>query len=150
LVVGDPERESSSDRPGSERFRLVVATDLMRIGDVVETVASCSLARRGASRQTYFRLRTILAEAIANAMVYGNRGEVSRLVTIEVELHADRMVIAVTDEGTGFNPDLIPTPTVDDRLDATRGRGLFLIRRLADHVAFNDRGNTIWMTLPRS
>jgi serine/threonine-protein kinase RsbW len=148
--MGDAERAPSAEQVGRERFRVVVATDLNRIGDVVETVTSCSLTRRGASRQTWFRLRTILAEAVANAMVYGNRGEASRLVTIEVELHADRLVIAVSDEGTGFDPTLIPPPTGDDRLDATRGRGLFLIRRLADHVAFNDRGNTIWMTLPRS
>jgi anti-sigma regulatory factor (Ser/Thr protein kinase) len=137
-------------RAASGRFRVVLATDLTRIGVVVETVASCALSTPSASRQTIFRLRTILAEAIANAMVYGNQGEASRLVTIEVELYDDRLVIAVTDEGVGFDPAAIAPPTIDDRLGATRGRGLFLIRRLADHVAFNDRGNTIWMTLPRS
>ena len=138
------------ERAGSGRFRLVLATDLTRIGAVVETVAACALPSPLASRQTNFRLRTILAEAIANAMVYGNQGEPSRLVTIEVELHDDRLVIAVSDEGVGFDPASVAPPTIDDRLGATRGRGLFLIRRLADHVAFNERGNTIWMTLPRS
>ena len=138
------------ERTGNGRFRLVLATDLTRIGVVVETVATCALPSRSASRQTNFRLRTILAEAIANAMVYGNQGEPSRLVTIEVESHEDRVVIAVSDEGVGFDPASVAPPTVDDRLGATRGRGLFLIRRLADHVAFNDRGNTIWITLPRS
>lgn len=146
----DPDRIPSVERAGSGRFRLVLATDLTRIGVVVETVATCALPNPSVSRQTNFRLRTILAEAIANAMVYGNQGEASRLVTIEVELHDDRLVIAVTDEGVGFDPASVAPPTVDDRLGATRGRGLFLIRRLADHVAFNDRGNTIWMTLPRS
>jgi anti-sigma regulatory factor (Ser/Thr protein kinase) len=33
--------------------------------------------------------------------------------------------------------------------EATRGRGLFMIRRLAERVTFNERGNTIWMTLHR-
>ncbi len=148
--MGDAEGASAGERSGSERFRLIVASDLTRIGDVVETVTCCSLARQGASRQSFFRLRTILAEAVTNAMVYGNRGETSRLVTIEVELHPDRVVVSVSDEGNGFNPALFPAPTDADRLEATRGRGLFLIRRLADHVTFNDRGNTIWMTLPRS
>lgn len=148
--MSDPQRVPSADRDGCGRFRLVLATDLTRIGVVVETVAACALTRQSVSRQTYFRLRTVLAEAIANAMVYGNQGEATRLVTIEVELHDDRLVIAVSDEGEGFDPPSISPATVDDRLGATRGRGLFLIRRLADHVAFNDRGNTIWMTLPRS
>ncbi len=148
--MSDPDRVPAVVRAASGRFRVVLATDLTRIGVVVETVASCALSTPPASRQTLFRLRTILAEAIANAMVYGNQGEASRLVTIEVELHDDRLVIAVSDEGVGFDPAAIAPPTVEDRLGATRGRGLFLIRRLADHVTFNDRGNTIWMTLPRS
>ncbi|MCL4867297.1 MAG: ATP-binding protein [Gemmatimonadales bacterium] len=42
-------------------------------------------------------------------------------------------------------------PTCTPRWCASEcGRGLFLIRNLADHVEFNDEGNTIWMTLPRS
>lgn len=148
--MSDPELVPAADRAGSGRFRLVLATDMTRIGAVVETVAACALPGQSGSRQTHFRLRTVLAEAITNAMVYGNQGEASRLVTIEVELHEDRLVIAVSDEGAGFNPASVSPPTVEERLSATRGRGLFLIRRLADHVAFNDRGNTIWMTLPRS
>lgn len=148
--MSDPGRFPSVEQAGNGRFRVVLATDLTRIGLVVETVAACALPPPSASRQTNFRLRTILGEAIANAMVYGNQGEPSRMVTIEVELHEDRLVIAVSDEGVGFDPAAVTPPTVDDRLGATRGRGLFLIRRLADHVAFNDRGNTIWMTLPRS
>jgi hypothetical protein len=30
------------------------------------------------------------------------------------------------------------------------GRGLFIIRSLALEVGFNEKGNSIWMILPRS
>ena len=91
----------------------------------------------------------LVAEAVANAMLYGNDGDPSREVIIEVELAHDRLVIAVSDEGDGFDHRIVPQPIDEESIEATRGRGLFMIHRLADAVAFNDRGNTIWMTLPR-
>ncbi len=100
-------------------------------------------------RGTRFRLCTVVAEAVANAMLYGNDGDPSRRVVIEIVVATDRLVIAVSDEGDGFDHQVVPQPIDEESIDATRGRGLFMIRRLADHVAFNDRGNTIWMTLLR-
>lgn len=136
--------------PGEgERFRIELATDLSRVGEVVETVCAGCFARTAASRRTQFRLCTVLAEALANAMLYGNSGDPSRHVIVEVELREDFIVIAVSDEGDGFNHNAVPLPIGDESLEATRGRGLFMIHRLADDVAFNDQGNTIWMTLPR-
>lgn len=136
--------------PGEgERFRIELATDLSRVGDVVETVCATCFRRAPGSRRTQFRLRTVLAEALANAMLYGNGGDPSRQVSIDVELREDLIVVAVTDEGNGFNHTAVPLPIWDDSLESTRGRGLFMIHRLADDVAFNDQGNIIWMTLPR-
>ena len=119
------------------------------MGDAVNTVAACCFARIPGSRRTHFRLCTIVAEAVTNAMVYGNLGDPSRRVTIEISLFQDHTIVAVTDEGDGFDPATIPVPTSEELLDATRGRGIFIIRRFADHVEFNERGNTISMTLPR-
>ena len=55
-----------------------------------------------ATPRTQFRLCTVVAEAVANAMVYGNGGDLSRRVIIEVALADHEMVIAVSDEGEGF------------------------------------------------
>lgn len=132
-----------------ERYRVELATDLSRVGEVVDTVCACCFAAAPPTSRTQFRLCTIVAEAVANAMLYGNGGDPERRVVIEVELGDDQMVIAVSDEGDGFDHETVPLPTGDESREAIRGRGLFMIHRLADHVAFNDRGNTIWMTLPR-
>ena len=134
---------------GAERFRVELATALSRVGEVVEAVCAGCFADRPASRRTQFRLCTVLAEAVANAMLYGNDGDPSRQVVIEVELHDELIVVSVSDEGDGFNHSIVPVPVGDETLEATRGRGLYMIHRLADQVVFNDRGNTIWMTLPR-
>jgi serine/threonine-protein kinase RsbW len=136
--------------PGDgERFRLELATDLSLVGDAVETVCAGCFTRAPVSRRTQFRIRTVLAEALANAMLYGNGGDPLRSVVVEVDLRDERIVIAVSDEGNGFDHNAVPLPIWDESLEATRGRGLFMIHRLADDVAFNDQGNTIWMTLLR-
>lgn len=137
------------DDTARERYRVELASDVARVGEAVDTVAACCFRAVEASGRTRFRLCTVVAEAVANAMVYGNHGDPARRVTIEIEVLPDRLVIAVTDEGEGFDPRVVPDPTTDDALEGVNGRGLFMIHRLADHVVFNDRGNTIWMTLPR-
>jgi serine/threonine-protein kinase RsbW len=134
---------------GQDHFSLQLPTDLSQVGQVVDAIAACCFAGHQASNRTRFRLCTVVAEAVVNAMVYGNRNDPSRVVVVEVELHDDRVVVSVTDEGDGFDPASVPDQIDDAAIEAECGRGLYMIRRLADDVAFNDRGNTIWMTLPR-
>ena len=142
-------RMAPRDPDGHDRFRVELPTDVSQVGTVVEAVVACCNTVAPVSSRTRFRLCTVVAEAVANAMVNGNRNDPARLVVVDIEYHREHIVIAVSDEGEGFDPAAIPDPTHDTALEATRGRGLFMIRSLADHVAFNDRGNTIWMTLPR-
>ena len=59
----------------------------------------------------------------------------------------DRVTIAVTDEGPGFDPQAILDPTRPENRERSHGRGLFLLRSLTDDVRFNDRGNSITLTL---
>jgi serine/threonine-protein kinase RsbW len=130
-------------------YQVVLPTDVSLVGHLVELVAGCCFEAVSPAPRTRFRLCTVVAEAVANAMLYGNENDPSRQVTVEIAVHADHVVIGVTDEGEGFDPEILPDPTSDVALELTTGRGIYMIRQLADHVAFNDRGNTIWMTLPR-
>ncbi len=94
-------------------------------------------------------LRVSLSEALTNAMLNGNRGQPGKHVRLEARLGAHRLVIRVTDEGGGFDPDAVPDPTLPEHRVRGRGRGIFLIRNLMDAVEFNDRGNAITMVLER-
>jgi serine/threonine-protein kinase RsbW len=147
MIFGTPSMPNPPE--SGHRFRVDLATDLTRVGEVVAAVCARCFEVTTPSRRTEFRLCTVLAEALANAMLYGNESDPSRRVAVEVELGEDRMVIAVSDEGDGFNHTAVPVPIGDESIEASRGRGLYMIHRLADDVSFNDRGNIIWMTLPR-
>jgi len=132
-----------------DAFRLELPSELARVGDAIATISGRCFADGLASPRTRFRLCTVLAEALGNAMLYGNGGDPNRCVTIEVAIDDDRIILAVSDQGDGFDHAATSFQPGDDSLEATRGRGLFVIRHLADHVEFNERGNTIWVTLPR-
>ena len=95
-----------------------------------------------------FRLQVVLAEAIANAILRGNRECRDKAVNVHALLVPDEVRIEVTDEGEGFDPLAVPEPLVEG-LSRTDGRGLFLMRHLADAVAFNARGNSVCITLRR-
>lgn len=132
------------------RIQLDLPGDLDCIEEAVELLALHCFAGRAPSARTAFRLRVSLAEAMANAIQAAVRAGAPRQVCVLADLHADRVRIAVSDHGEGFDPNGAPDPTAPEALEREGGRGLFLIRNLADHVEFNAEGNTIWMTLPRS
>jgi serine/threonine-protein kinase RsbW len=90
-----------------------------------------------------------LAEALANAIVAGNREDRTKSVLVEADLSGEVVQVAITDEGAGFDPSDFAPPLLPDELDRPNGRGLFLIRQLVDDVSFNARGNSICLTLRR-
>lgn len=100
-------------------------------------------------RKLRLNLRVGVAEALANAMMYGNRRDPSKRVMMEAWCGPDEVRIRITDEGHGFDPESLPDPTLPDNRTLACGRGVFLIRKLMDRVEFNDRGNSIEMVLLR-
>jgi len=126
---------------------LDVPSDLGVVGEAVELVASALPAGTLSPRRLRFNLRTALAEALANAIMYGGRDDPARIVRVRVELGRDVVRIHVTDEGDGFDPSTLPDPTRPENLEREAGRGLFVLRHLVDHVAFNEKGNGICLTL---
>ncbi len=129
---------------------LRVPADLRCVEEAVELMALHCFAGQQPSRRTRFRLRVLLAEAITNAIVFGAGEDAARTVRVSATLTDDTIVLQVADDGEGFDPRAVPDPLDPAGLDRPAGRGLFLIRNLADEVSFNPQGNTIWMTLPRS
>ena len=136
-------------RPAGE-FDVVMTLDvpsaLEYVGPAVELIARHAPASLSA-RRVRFNLRTALAEALANAIAYGNRHDTSRVVRVRVEADWQGVRIHVRDDGAGFDPAAVPDPTLPQNLEREVGRGLFVLRHLVDHVAFNATGNEICLTL---
>jgi CheY-like chemotaxis protein len=116
------------------------------------------------------RVTVALGEALLNAMYHGNL-EVSsdlresndkayrslleerrrslpyrdRRVLVRTRESAEEAYYLIRDEGPGFNPANLPSPTDPANLEKVSGRGLLLIRTFMDEVRINDKGNEIVM-----
>lgn len=131
----------------SARIRLEFPSSVGYVRDVVaEVVEACERLAFSGSRAT-LNLRVALGEALANAILYGNEGDEEKLVRLDADLRAGSAVVTVTDQGPGFDPETVLDPTRPENRGRSHGRGLFLLRALADEVEFNERGNAVTLTV---
>ncbi len=131
-------------------LRLRIPSDVAVVEEAVELVARHLEAAFVDRRTIRFNLRVALAEAIANAILYGNSEDATKGVAVRVLFGRHAVEMEVTDEGCGFDYRYLPDPTLPANRMRPYGRGLFLIRRLVDEVRFNDAGNSICMILRRA
>ena len=135
-----------SGRQHELELMLDVPSDLAYVGEAVELVARHCPSGILSPRRIEFNLRTALAEALANAILYGNGQDPSKHVRVRVETASDAVRLHVSDEGNGFDPTGLPDPTSPENLEREEGRGLFVMQHLVDHVTFNAKGNAICLT----
>ena len=134
-----------------EMDRLVVHLDEVfpSVVDMIDRVIGkiMGLIERSHCWDDTDNLDLVLREALANAIIHGNRSNPQMSVRICVALQADcRMLIVVKDGGSGFDPNQLPNPVAGQSLFADHGRGIFLINRLMEDVQFSfERGTAIYM-----
>ena len=89
-------------------------------------------------------LEIALREALANAVLHGNQSDSAKKVLVRAYCDPTKgFVIAVRDEGPGFDPTTVPDPRREDRLHLTHGRGIFLMRELMDHIEHRKGGREV-------
>lgn len=98
------------------------------------------------NEEEIFQCKLALSEAVINAIKYGNKFNSSLPVEIDAEVSGARISITVRDHGPGFDYANLSDPTKEENLEKGSGRGVYLIRKLMDEVAFLDGGRAIKMT----
>jgi serine/threonine-protein kinase RsbW len=101
------------------------------------------LARRcGLTEDSQANLEIALREALANAISHGNGMRAGRKVFLRCYAGPRAgILIAVRDQGPGFDPQSVPDPRAADRVHLAHGRGLLLMRELMDRLEYR-RGGT--------
>lgn len=86
-----------------------------------------------------------VTEAVNNAIYHGNQSDADKKVHVAHHFDASlkKLSFIVSDEGDGFDYTNLPDPTAPENLSLIGGRGVFLIKQLADWVIFNDSGNSV-------
>jgi serine/threonine-protein kinase RsbW len=135
--------------PQASAFVLELPSDPRLIDAAVTYLAERARAFDFGGSRLNLNLRVGVAEALANAILYGNEGDPEKRVRVEVELSREELTLVVYDQGGGFDPHTVPDPTLPENLERTGGRGIFLLRELMDEVRYNDCGNCVRLVLRR-
>jgi serine/threonine-protein kinase RsbW len=67
-------------------------------------------------------------------------------VYLSLFVNANQLKFEIEDEGTGFDYNNLDDPTAPENLENPGGRGIFLIRHLADEVEFSNEGRRVELT----
>lgn len=90
----------------------------------------------------FFNILIAYTEAINNAVNHGNTKNPSKFVKIKIEIiNNESLEISIEDQGEGFIEQEIPDPTLPENLYKDSGRGVFLIKKLADDVNYKVNSN---------
>lgn len=91
----------------------------------------------------YGNILIAITEAVNNAIVHGNNNNPEKRIKIKVETSSPELKFQISDEGNGFDYNALPDPTEPENIDKPNGRGVFLMKHLADEVEFRENGKTV-------
>ncbi len=119
----------------------VIPSDVSMIDGAVAKIVKL-IKQNGCCDETE-KIGLALREALANAIIHGNRSNRDKSVRLCLAVQRDcSIVIIVKDTGPGFEPSQLPNPLSGENLLAGHGRGIFLVNQLMDDVRFTFDGGT--------
>ena len=98
------------------------------------------------SEDNFGNILIAVTEAVNNAIYHGNKNNPSKSVQIGFENLEKKITFTVSDEGNGFDYNGLPDPTDPKNIDKPNGRGVFLMKNLADNVEFSRNGQEVLLT----
>jgi len=109
----------------------------------VENLIDKVCAYLGIQEDAYGNVLIAVTEAVNNAIQHGNEENSNLFVDVAVGDKETEFCFRIKDEGIGFDFNSLPDPTAPENLLKESGRGIFLMRNLADEVEFDGEGNSV-------
>jgi serine/threonine-protein kinase RsbW len=91
----------------------------------------------------YGNIMIAVTEAVNNAIRHGNGGDAQKNVTLALGIEENIIRFSIADQGNGFDYHDLPDPTTAENIEKPTGRGIFLMKHLADEVEFLDGGRMV-------
>ena len=91
-------------------------------------------------------IELVVGEAINNAIMHGNKGDANKMVSVSAEVNSEHVLaVIVQDQGDGFDYNKVADPTLPENIENPTGRGVFLMKHLADMIIFSNNGSMVEM-----
>ena len=91
------------------------------------------------------KIALCLEEALQNAVKHGSLQDFKKKVHFRIFLSDREWGVAISDQGSGFDPKKIPDPVQGEGLWGESGRGLFIISHYMDRAVYYNGGSTVVM-----
>jgi serine/threonine-protein kinase RsbW len=124
--------------------KVKLPTDYNSLVDV-EALVGNVCEKLGVVEDAYGNVLIAVTEAVNNAIEHGNAMNKDLLVSVFVGDDDSSFCFNVMDEGKGFDYTNLPDPTSPENILKENGRGIFLMKNLADEVFFDAPGNSVNM-----
>lgn len=109
----------------------------------VESLVDSVCERLKIKEDYYGNVLIAVTEAVNNAIIHGNKNNADLTVDLFVGDKDTDFCFKVNDKGDGFDYRNLPDPTAPENIEKENGRGIFLMRSLAEAVEFGNDGRTV-------
>ncbi len=109
----------------------------------VETLIDNVCSKLQVKEDYYGNVLIAVTEAVNNAIQHGNNSNISLNVDVAVGDKETDFCFSVKDYGNGFDYNHLPDPTAPENIEKENGRGIFLMRSLAEEIEFEDGGTNV-------
>ena len=132
LPIQVPRLGSNSWMPSKPQRIEVILESLIESITLAEEVGVRVAVAAGFDEDDQYKIGLAVHEAVMNAFQYGNEQQRERKINVLFELFPDKLVIHVTDQGTGFQLADVPDPREDENVLGHSGRGVLLMKAFMD------------------
>jgi serine/threonine-protein kinase RsbW len=112
---------------------------------VVERLIDEVRNKYNVSEDVFGNMLVAITEAVTNAIYHGNKSDPKKKVSIVCTHSPHSIAFTIADEGPGFDFYDLPDPTSPENLEKECGRGIFLMKHLADQLIFSENGRVVEM-----
>lgn len=91
----------------------------------------------------YGNIMIAVTEAVNNAIKHGCKNNSDKSVSLALSLTDETIKFKIEDDGSGFDFHNLPDPTAPENIEKPGGRGIFLMKHLADEVSFTSNGSVV-------
>lgn len=91
----------------------------------------------------YGNVLIAVTEAVNNAILHGNKEDRDLEVALSVLANTNDFCFTIKDQGEGFDYNNLPDPTAPENIEKENGRGIYLMKSLAEAVEFDDNGRIV-------